>query len=547
MPDYGTKATEDALQTTERRVRSVYAEAQRDVQAKMDSFVKRHRAKDQEYQMQLAEGKITQKQYEDWMRGQVFQGQMWESKLNSITNTLANSNSRALAIVNGQTRGVFAENANWTSYQMEHGAGIDFGFGLYDESTVNRLIRDNPKLLPNKKLNVPKDKAWNQDNITRQITQGVIQGEKLEDVAKRLQKVTNMNKNSALTNARTAMTGAQNAGRVESINRANRMGIKTRKEWLATLDGHTRSAHAKLDGQKVDHNKPFKVDGYTIMYPGDPQAHPSLVYGCRCTLIADLVDYPSENAKRYDNITGKLIKDLTYKEWEQMKTAKPNAPTLSQTSIGAARSVKEVEDLLNNSGQLTTPCSLDGCDLDSAKAIASSYEVVLNKFPQVKSKIGGVTAVDLGDKTYAQCYLYGNQRVEVNNRKGFYSNWSDVIKHYDHDVQLGFHPYGTTAESIVTHELGHAVSGLLSNAHALDAFTSATKYKSTSQLLRAKVAQSTGVSISDMRYEVSYYGSYNADEWFAECFAEYVTSANPRKVASNFGAKLTKLLEETPI
>lgn len=70
------------------------------------------------------------------------------------------------------------------------------------------------------------------------------------------------------------------------------MGIKLKKEWLATLDGRTRHTHAMLDGQTAETDKPFHVDGYEIMYPGDTSAPGYLVYNCRCTLIAALDDVP---------------------------------------------------------------------------------------------------------------------------------------------------------------------------------------------------------------------------------------------------------------
>lgn len=322
MRDLGAEATDKAREALDKRIRSVYREAQKDVQDKLDDFTRRFKVKDAMYQKQLKEGKITQAQYQQWLRGQVFQSDRWKQKLEQITTTLNESNKVAMGIINGEVNGIFAYNANWQSYTLEHGAGLNFGFEIYDSSTVARLLRDEPDLLPKKKVNVSKDKAWNRKKITRQITQGIIQGEPLDKIAKRLQKVTDMNRNSALTNAQTAMTGAQNAGRQESLNRAVKMGIQVKKEWLATLDGHTRTEHGQLDGQKVDVDKPFSIGGYTIAYPGDPHAHPAMIYNCRCTMVSDLVKYPSKDAKRYDNIDGKPIKDMTFSQWLKVKKSK---------------------------------------------------------------------------------------------------------------------------------------------------------------------------------------------------------------------------------
>lgn len=311
--------TDIRISRLERRIRRIYKDAANDIDEKMDDFNRRYKVKEAIYAKQVKDGKITQEDFDAWKRGQVFQGRQWEAKKASIEDTLTNANEAAQRIVNGEKSKVFMANSNYQAYELEHGAGVNFGFNLYDSATVARIIDEEPNLLPLPSINVPKDKVWNSKNISHQIAQGIIQGESLDKIAKRLSKETgSKNMNSMLTNARTAMTGAQNAGRIVRLNEAKNKGIKVKKEWMATLDEHTRWQHADLDGQKVDTAKPFIVGGYSIMYPGDPHAHPSMIYNCRCTLVGDLEDYPSEY-DRYDNIDGKPIKNMTYREWEKAK------------------------------------------------------------------------------------------------------------------------------------------------------------------------------------------------------------------------------------
>lgn len=50
------------------------------------------------------------------------------------------------------------------------------------------------------------------------------------------------------------------------------MGIQLKKQWLATLDGKTRHEHRILDGQTVDVEESFQVDGSKLKCPGDPSA-----------------------------------------------------------------------------------------------------------------------------------------------------------------------------------------------------------------------------------------------------------------------------------
>lgn len=326
MPDHGARYTDQQIEELERRITALYEEAYGDVKRKYLAFVKKFKRDDAKYRQMLADGEITKAQYDAWLRGQVFQGKRWKAQLEDLANTLTNTTQAAMDIINGAAPGVFAMNANYASYEIEHRIGADMGFGLYDEDTVRRLLRDDPDLLPPSRVTIPLEQRWNMSLINRQIGVGIVTGESLEDIAKRLRRAAQMSANQARTHARTAMTGAQNAGRIESYHRAEGMGIRVEKEWLATLDGHTRRSHAALDGQHVPVDAPFKSLLGDIMYPGDPSARPANVYNCRCTLISNLLDYPSDGARRRENLqrlgdaeVQKTIRDMTFAEWSAMK------------------------------------------------------------------------------------------------------------------------------------------------------------------------------------------------------------------------------------
>ncbi len=324
MADLGVSYTDDALKDLEKRLKSVYNNAYKDILQKQKDFNAAYAKKEAKYQSQLNAGKITQDQFDAWKKGQVFQGEQWQAKKKQILDTLHSSNEIAAKMINGRATDVFTFNANYQSFNLEHGAGINFGFGLYDPASVTNLIKNDPKLLPEWKIDQPKDYKWNQKKLNRQVNLGIIEGESLDKIANRLcDALSTQNFNHMRTFARTAMTGAQNAGREISLQEAQDKDIKVKKEWMCTLDGHTRTNHRLLDGQKQPLDKPFEVDGMKIRYPGDPTAHPSMVYNCRCTMVGDIDDYPSEY-DRYDNVNGKPVGNMTYKEWEaeNLKAAK---------------------------------------------------------------------------------------------------------------------------------------------------------------------------------------------------------------------------------
>lgn len=316
MTDFGAYYTDTEFDNLRRKIHGVYSEAYRDIDSKLKDFNERYKAKEAKHLRELAEGKITQEQYNSWVNGQVFQGQRWQAKKDSIARVLYNANTTAANMVNNQSANVFAQNGNYMGYMLEHGAGVNFGFGLYDENTVKRLLVSDPQLLPEWKIDEKKDYTWNYKGLQNAVLQGTIQGERLDQISNRIARSMAMrNENTAKTFARTAMTGAQNAGRQYRLEEARSKGVNVKKEWMATLDSHTRDSHADVDGEVVDVDKKFSNG---LEYPGEPGGAPAEVYNCRCTMVADLVDYPSEY-KRYDNINGEPIDNMTYREWENAK------------------------------------------------------------------------------------------------------------------------------------------------------------------------------------------------------------------------------------
>ena len=347
--DIAHKYTDEQIIELEKRIHAVYAEAERDLSKKMKDFTDKYIAKEDIYQKKVDNGEITQEQFDNWKKGQVFQGKQWKDKREQVVHVLNNSNQVAINMINRQTAGIFAYNASYMNYSLEHGAGVNFGFGLYDVSTVNRLIANNPQMLPEWKINEKKDYIWNEKKINNAVTQGIIQGEKLDQITKRISEgLCAQNENLMKTFSRTAMTGAQNAGRLESLTFAKDAGIDVYKQWMATLDSHTRDSHADVDGESVPVNSKFSNG---LEYPGEPGGAPAEVYNCRCTMVGDLKKYPAKY-KRYNNEKGKPIQYMTYKNWAKsksygkqgLKASQESKNKLNQAKDELAKLQKEIAD-----------------------------------------------------------------------------------------------------------------------------------------------------------------------------------------------------------
>ena len=268
--------------------------------------------------------------------------------VSTLATDFHNTNMIAKSITFGYMPGVYAINHNYATFRIEKSALVDTSYTLYDRPTVERLMRDNPDILPppgkkvSARIAAGEDIRWNKQQIQSVATQAILQGESIPQISKRLaETVGDSNYKAAVRNARTMTTSAENGGRQDAYKRAENMGIKMRRTWVATLDGRTRHAHRLLDGQTVDIDQPFVVDGEEIMFPGDPKAKPYLTWNCRCTTISQIEGFERDVTDLSLRHT-KHLGDMTYEEWKNAK-AKSNPILLPEEK---AKKIKQsyIED-----------------------------------------------------------------------------------------------------------------------------------------------------------------------------------------------------------
>ena len=250
-PDRAHQWTDEELERLERRISRVYREAWDDLEKTVIDYFNRFVVRDEEMRKLIGteiNGKVwTEHDYELWRLNQIGRGERFGDLAVKVAERYTKANEVALAYVNDTTPGIYTLNRNYAAYTIEKVAG-NVGFTLWDESTVRRLIVEEPDLMPyypkKKALKRGIDLKWGKKQITKSVTSGLLQGKSVGKIAKDLQaRVTEMNRASAVRAARTAVTGAQNGGRMDSYKAASDMGIKVRKRWVATKDGRTRHAH----------------------------------------------------------------------------------------------------------------------------------------------------------------------------------------------------------------------------------------------------------------------------------------------------------------
>lgn len=313
MADYGHEWTDKRLDAMERKIRKLYGDTLEEAKDRLKEILDTFADDDKKYAEMVEAGTMKKRAYKAWREETLGKAKHLQDMIDILATDFTNADKIAMKIVGEEAMDVYATNANYAAFAIEKNMNVNLSWTLYDRSTVERLIRDNPDILPLPSVDIPLDMRWNRQHINSAITKGILLGDPIPEIAQRLVTVAQMGYNAAVRNARTATTAAECAGRIDTYQKAKSMGIKIKQQWLATLDGKTRHEHRMLDGQTVDIGEPFEVGGYKIRYPGDPSAPGRLIYNCRCTLIS--VDkFHDQNAPRASKLG-----EVSYEEWKAGK------------------------------------------------------------------------------------------------------------------------------------------------------------------------------------------------------------------------------------
>lgn len=120
--------------------------------------------------------------------------------------------------------------------------------------------------------------------IRQEITRGLATNMLPENIARNIANLTKAPLSRAKTIARTEAHRIQEASAQDARERAISRGARVVKQWDATMDGATREAHRRLDGQIVEVKEPFTYGTLTAMYPGD-FGDPAQDCNCRCKAV----------------------------------------------------------------------------------------------------------------------------------------------------------------------------------------------------------------------------------------------------------------------
>ena len=448
--DEGNAITEELIKELEKKINREYSQASKEAEEKLREYLKKFDYKDSVRSKYVASqylryqsGEITFDEYVKdkdayikWRVSQIANGKRWEELSQNLAEDMTHANEMSQALINDSTFDAYAVNHNYGTYMCENQCMVNTSYTLFDHATVERLYKSNPNLLPMmsdakmEAIRLGKVQAWNLQKVNSAVLQGILQGESIPKLAKRMRDVATMGYKQSLRTARTMMTSAQNGGRLDSYKRVQDMGIEMQKQWLATIDNRTRHNHRLLNMQTVPINKPFRIEGYELEYPADPSGEPEMVYNCRCTMVSVFDGY---DKKITDFDIDERLGDMTYEEWKESKDIKSypidkqerQSEAIKQQYISEYKAMaKEIEQEAEEPKEIHTTHDEDYKYL---KRDVDEYEIKYKEVKELDTKLTEDEIIEKlagGDETkgscasLAICYASNNMGLDVTDFRG---------------------------------------------------------------------------------------------------------------------------------
>lgn len=315
--DYGHVKADDELKKLERRLKTEYTKAAKEMKKRADYYFYNFDLDDLVMQRKVKFGEMTEKEYTKWRKQTMLTGKQWKRMSEQLAVDCQNINAIAKQMIDEHAKQVYALNFNYGTFEIEKAARVHTSFTLYDKSTVERLMKKDPTIIPkpgkklSEKIRQGKAMRWNRKQVNSIATRSILQGDSIDKIAKTISKeLAERNMASAVRTARTMTTSCENGGRLDSYERAEALGVEMQKGWMATDDNKTRDSHREINGTFVGVDEMFILsDSNEMEYPGDPNGEPEEVYNCRCTLVGK-VGKVEKGLPKYDGVSS-----MSYEEW----------------------------------------------------------------------------------------------------------------------------------------------------------------------------------------------------------------------------------------
>jgi SPP1 gp7 family putative phage head morphogenesis protein len=373
------------------------------------------------------------------------------------------------------------------------------------------------------------------NRIREELEKGLDEGVSPTEMTQRINDVTDtwVSEWHAQTIARTETGKFYNSGRIASWQDPELDGFVEAMQYDAIVDTRTTDFCEHMDGKIIDIRNQAMIAEYT------PPNH----FQCRATWLPVSrfevwEDDFTVGVEPEDGFTFKSPLPFLLNGKKEPFVKKVKKPT-----VLTAKDIETHADARKWGDQNNVKINLDDLPLDVIQEVIDRLENTFDKVPVLKGFLQNVKTTPQTGRwsgEYAHAWIM-TKGVSLN--PAMYKDIMKLYRSYESDLKSKFHPENTDASAIVTHELGHIFEyWLYSKGYKVPA--TQKDWGSYAKAIRKQALKDTKIKVKDITDNLSAYGKTNPSEFFAEAFAEWLDSPNPRPIAQSVGAQVLALMKE---
>lgn len=266
-------------------LKKTYKQSQRDIELK--TYALQSRINDLQARIDAESDEERKKVLKSMQQAKIYQKNYQDALKKQIDGILDNMQVEEFKSISDYLNKCYEDGFLGTMYDL-HGQDIPLIFPIDQEAMV-RAVQLDSKISEGLYKRLGEDVEQLKKDIASEVSRGISTGASFEQIGQQIG-FKMMGKYDApggalakaMTIARTEGHRIQVQSTMDACYKAKEIGADVVKQWDSTLDGKTRGAHKKVDGEVRELDEPFSNG---LMYPGDPNGGAGEVVNCRCALL----------------------------------------------------------------------------------------------------------------------------------------------------------------------------------------------------------------------------------------------------------------------
>lgn len=231
-----------------------------------------------------------------------------EKLLKQVNKQINQSETGLRNEIQGHLKSQFEDSYYQTAFAIETSSQAKLAYTTVKDEVIDKAINNKfTGLTLNERLSRRRGELV--VKMRESITRGLVDGSTYKSMANVIKDDLEGDLVKANRIVRTESRRIRQEASFESAMHAKEKGIIMTKTWICVGDERSRQDHVDLDGETIEIDEKFTLNGREADHPMDRNLLAKDVINCRCDIVKDIA--------RVEKPQHEEMADLTYAEWQK--------------------------------------------------------------------------------------------------------------------------------------------------------------------------------------------------------------------------------------